>query len=210
MRGLLISFLLVLGIDGSLFAATALSVSEPSPSSHIAVLANRVLGWEFTANQPIVVTHLGLFDDDNDGFEIDLPIALFRVVDAIPNPYGVKLASGVISAGASGPLIDRFRYVAITDVALEVNQHYFVAYHTGVGSFDSFLGGSLPSLSVDHSITYLRARSVLNPDLVFSTLTSSITDNIVGPNFLFAVPEPTTSALALAAVCLAMGRRRCS
>ena len=60
-------------------------------------------GWQFDVNGPIVVTHLGLFDDDDDGFSIDFPIGLFRLSDE------VLLTSGTMSAGIGDALLDHFR-----------------------------------------------------------------------------------------------------
>jgi hypothetical protein len=36
-------------------------------------------GWEFVANSPITVTHLGLFDHNNDGFGMPQNATLWRI-----------------------------------------------------------------------------------------------------------------------------------
>ncbi len=65
-------------------------------------------GWQFSVNTPIEVTHLGLYDRLQNGFAIDHPIGLW-------DERGTLLAEDMLSAGASNPLIDNFRYVDITD-----------------------------------------------------------------------------------------------
>lgn len=82
-------------------------------------------GWQFSANQSIAITHLGLFDDDSDGFDVAHLVGLFRVAD------GALLTSAVVNAGASDPLlINGFRYVDVFDVPLVVGEEYVLAYYT--------------------------------------------------------------------------------
>jgi hypothetical protein len=99
-----------LGLGQTALANVALEVSGPvgtdtpsGGSSH---------GWEFVANGPITVTQLGLFDYNNDGFQFDRPIGLFRVSDA------ALLTSGTIHAGTVDMLLAGFRYVDTPDVTL--------------------------------------------------------------------------------------------
>ena len=81
-------------------------------------------GWQFTVNEPIIVTHLGLFDEWPDGFKIDHPIGLWRLSDE------VLLASGTMSAGTGDPLLDEFRYIDVPDVALDVDVDYVIGIYS--------------------------------------------------------------------------------
>ncbi len=65
-------------------------------------------GWQFSVNQVLRVTHLGLYDMSNNGFFEDHPIGLW-------DEEGALLAQDVMSTGVGDQLIDHFRYVDITD-----------------------------------------------------------------------------------------------
>ena len=81
-------------------------------------------GWQFTVNDPIIVTHLGLFDKSASGFYIDHPIGLWRLSDS------ALLASGTMSAGKVNLLLDYFRYIDVPDVALDVGQDYVIGVYS--------------------------------------------------------------------------------
>jgi hypothetical protein len=68
----------------ALYNVTGTPVESPSGNSNH--------GWEFVANSPITVSNLGLYDFNNDGFDIDRPIGLFRLSDSVRWP-------GTIHAG---------------------------------------------------------------------------------------------------------------
>ncbi len=59
-------------------------------------VADSVHGWEFTVNTDIILTHLGLYDLDLDGFSDDHDIGLFRLGD------GMLLTSGTINLVTRG------------------------------------------------------------------------------------------------------------
>ncbi len=80
-----------------LLAATALGCGKPVPDGLPALTANRkaldpslasgamgvaalgaTIGWEFTVSEPIVVTHLGLFDYALEGLVSEHSIGIYR------------------------------------------------------------------------------------------------------------------------------------
>ena len=107
---------------GLVEAAPVLSIISGAPDARS--VRGSTHGWQFKANAPIVVTHLGLFDFDNDGFQRNYPIGIFDWSDE------VLLTSGIVSAGIGDPLIDRFRYVDTPDIRLTVGREYVIAWHT--------------------------------------------------------------------------------
>ena len=108
-------------------ADIAVSITEGSGGTPA---DDSVHGWEFTVNSDIILTHLGLYDRDLDGFFNDHDIGLFRLSD------GALLASGTMSAGAGDPLIDNFRYIDVADVPLLTTENYVLSYYTAFDSGD--------------------------------------------------------------------------
>lgn len=177
-----------LGISQAALAGVALDVTG-TPAGTPSGGSNH--GWEFVANSPITVSRLGLLDANNDGFDIDRPIGLFRLSDS------VLLTTGTIHAGAVDPLIDGFRYVDTPAVTLVVGQSYVVSFFSaGDGGYNDAMFGawSTPtSVTVDPAITYVQARWGY-PDAGLA-IPGNPTDWRIGPNFLFnegtpAVPAP--------------------
>lgn len=119
---MLISVGLLASITSFAEAASALRIISGEPDAR--TVLDSTHGWKFKVNTSIVVTHLGLFDDNSDGFKRDYPIDIF-------NAYEFRLiTSGVVHAGVGGTLIDRFRYVDTPDVTLNVGVEYIIAWYT--------------------------------------------------------------------------------
>jgi hypothetical protein len=151
------------------------SITSPGyPTTH---------GWQFTANQSIVVTHLGLYDYQDDGFQIEHLIGLWRHSD------GTLLASDTISAGTVDPLLDHFRYVDIPDITLTAGQDYVVGFHTDRSTtWDRFTDAV--NLNVDPAISNITM--VAGGPFVMPTW-SPPDVNRYGPNFQFSenvIPAP--------------------
>jgi len=199
MRKLVACFLFV-SLPNLANASPALTVVSGTPGA--TAVTDTSHGWQFTANSPIVVTHLGFLDSGEDGFAIDYPIGLYRASDS------TLLSSGVISAGAGDTLIDRFRYVDTPDITLVAGEEYVMAWYAleRIPS-DEFFSVQSITLSVDPVITYnpLRLFQLNTGGLVMPT--NSTTDHRIGPNFLFLIPEPTTAALLLTFIVPSVIRR---
>ena len=157
-------------------------------------------GWRFQANDDITLTMLGLWDDDNDGMDIDHPIGLWRF------DTGTLLTSGVISAGVGDPLIDHFRYVDVTDVALEAGVDYVIGFYTPSSNQDTMVYAAPVGLTINSAITYIEARYGGNGSLLMPGPNVTTTYCRFGPNFQF-IPEPASLTLLLAAGVLALRRR---
>lgn len=164
-----------------------------------------VHGGEFSPLVPIVITHLGLYDDDDDGFDVDHPIGVFRLSNAAP------LTSGVISAGTSDILIDRFRYVDVPDVALDAGDTFVVAFYTAERHDDRMISlwSEVTSLSVHPDVSFVRqGRYQIDTGRLKLPINTS-RDIRLGPSFLFTrLPEPNTGVLLLSGIMPALIRRR--
>lgn len=158
-------------------------------------------GWRFTADEDITLTTLGLWDDDDDGMDIEHPIGIWEFSS------GTLLASGVIHAGTGDLLIDHFRYIDVPDVDLAAGVDYVLGFHTASSNSDKMVyGGPLIDWVVDPAITYLDARYGGSPSLAMPGPSVTTTYYRFGPNFQF-VPEPGTLSLLLIGG-LALLRRR--
>jgi hypothetical protein len=155
-------------------------------------------GWQFTANQSITVTHLGLYDEWPDGFSIDHPIGLWRLND------GSLLASGTMSAGTGDTLTDHFRYIDIPDVQLSVGMDYVVGFYSAFECSNEMIIKA-DGLQVNPAISLVVGRYDVGgqfqmPANPIPTEGENPWDpppdpDRFGPNFLFEVPEPYTLIL---------------
>ena len=173
-------------LAGTAVAGPVLSVTGGSGATPVADSSH---GWEFTANASILVTHLGLYDEGDDGMNLSHPIGIYRLSDE------ALLTSGTVNAGVGDTLIDSFRYVDTPDITLDIGETYVIAYYSATAISDTVLT-SATGLSVDPVITYgpLRRLEISTGGLVLPTSLTS--DDRIGPNFLFEIPEPTTLTLA--------------
>ena len=124
MRIVLVATVIVLSVmSEQLVADIAVSVGHSTELAGMGAGTNG--GWQFTVNEPITITHLGLYDDYTaNGFWIDHPIGLWRLSDS------VLLASETMSAGTGDTLIDHFRYIDVPDVALDVGEDYVIGVYS--------------------------------------------------------------------------------
>ena len=173
---------------------------------------NRMVGWEFTANAPIIVTHLGYFDAGNSS-PVTPPDGLFRSYPmGVWRPDGTLLTQGTVLQGTGSPEFQSFRYADVPDVTLQAGQNYIVAGFLPEGNYQQQTydpypdfgsdwifplpgGGNevrQPVVDYEPEITLVQSRFALfNPSFTFPNLTLN-GDNLVGAaNFRFTVvPEP--------------------
>jgi hypothetical protein len=152
------------------------------------------VGFQFTTNQAITVTDLGIFDSGQNGLAERHEIGIF-------NSGGTLLASAFTDAGTVDPLLNQFRYVPISPLVLAGGQDYRIgAFYLGSDLVVVGFGGAT-GFATDPAITFVGDRySPAPPVITLSDPTSSFGANpgLFGPNFQFttaAVPEPSTLAL---------------
>ncbi len=87
-------------------ATTTPAVTTSETTSNFGNLPNQALGFDFQPNQDLLVTHLGIWDDNDDGFPT-AEVGVFRVADqALLTPPGLVVQGTDL-------LQDHFRYVAL-------------------------------------------------------------------------------------------------
>ena len=192
---------------------------------------NRMVGWEFTANAPIIVTHLGYFDAGNSS-PVTPPDGLFRSYQmGVWRPDGTLLTQGTVLQGTASPEFQSFRYADVPDVTLQSGQSYIVAGFLPEGNYAQqtydpypdfgsdwifpLPGGGFevrrPVVDYEPQITFVRSRyELFNTSVVFPSQTLPDNNLVGAANFLFTiVPEPgTASLLLLGCACLLRRRAR--
>jgi hypothetical protein len=160
-------------------------------------------GWSFWNYNPegIFVTQLGVFDDGGDGLANSHRIGLWTV-------SGLLLASAIIPAGTSAPLVEGYRYVSITPIIIPIgnpfnpNMGYIIAAQYSAGDVDDFLtpvSGGLATAMAGWSGGlgsfgwYGIGSDLPLPNLrTLPPMEGSVGPAFLEPNFQFqAVPEPS-------------------
>ena len=193
-RILFASILCLLAGNMPLFANEAVSFTASETGWPVAGSNH---GWQFTVNNSITVTHLGLFDLYDDGFFIAHLIGLWRLND------GTLLTSGTISAGTVNPLTNHFRYIDVPNVQLSVGVDYVVGFYSDTARMDRMVMAA-NNLQVNSAINLIAGRYDGTGQFQMPVNIIPYEDEFgqpqpypdrFGPNFLFEVPEPTTLLL---------------
>jgi len=154
-------------------------------------------GWQFTVNQGITVSHLGLYDYPPDGFSADHPIGLWRLND------GTLLTSGTMHAGTVDPLTNHFRYIDVPDVQLSIGVNYVIGYYSYSDNSDKAITKAA-GLQVSPAINLVVSRWDTSGQFQMPMNITPDEDEFgdpqpnpdaFGPNFKFEVPEPMTLLL---------------
>jgi len=177
MRKLVICTAIAFMMVAPAYADIAVSITGGSGGTPV---ANSVHGWELTVNTDIILTDLGLYDLDLDGFILAHDIGLFRLSD------GALLASGTMSAGMGDPLIDNFRYIDVVDVPLVTTENYVLSYYSAPGSADFVVTNATGEVFAPE-VNWISGRWGGNAGgLIIPP--NSTGDDRYGPNFQFVTP----------------------
>jgi hypothetical protein len=155
---------------------------------------NQTVGWSFTANDNLLVTSLGLWDE--------------TPADPLGQTHQVGLWSstgtllGSVTIQTNSPLTGDFRYEAITPVTLTSGLTYFLGSEISDPFSDRYTTFA-SSIITAPEITFLNtARNDSDGGFSFPSITGSGNGRF-GPNFQFQVvstpvPEPTSTLSLLA------------
>jgi hypothetical protein len=142
------------------------------------------LGFKFNVNSPIVVTSLGLFDDLQNGLAESHALGLW-------NSSGTRRASTTVGSGTSGTLVNRFRYVGISNVPLTPGTYQIRALFT-TGADPLIFPGYASGFQTAPQLSFLNTAFALGGTLTNPTSSPGNDPGYFGPNFQFsAVPTPT-------------------
>ena len=156
-------------------------------------------GWAFTISSPIYVTALGYFDFGNDGLTDSHQVAIWNSTGGSP------LLMATVPAGTTGSLVDGSRYIAVTPILLPAGSYTIGGFSL---NFTDSVAIECAIITPAPGITYDGARSAQGPSLMFPAgNTQGYQNGDFGPNFQFAVPEPSAYALLAAASVALAGRR---
>ena len=81
-----------------------------------------VIAWYFETTRPITVTHLGFFDENNDGLADAVKVEIHSSISG-----ACWICGGMIPAGTVGILVNGFRNVSITPVILPPGYYMIIA-----------------------------------------------------------------------------------
>jgi len=196
MKRIFISIFLVCALAFTFNTAWAIDIGVTVTPDQNSVYQNTgtwTLGYSFSANSPISVVDLGVYDYLGDGLNVAHDVGLW-------DASGTLLASTTVPAGSGASLINNFRFVQIPSVALIANNLYYVGAVSFVNDNDPWLQDP-PTLVAGPGITYdSRRYESSNGSLIFPDLAGSGNTGYFGGNFEYtntnnAVPEPTTMLL---------------
>lgn len=173
----------------------AVTITSPGIASTSGMVPYAVYGFQFQPNRDILVTQLGMFDYNGDGFVNTHSVGLW-------SELGALLTSVVLTPNDPGFLLDGFRYHDITPLRLESGTYFRIAADYASGPDEDKSDSDILPLDThvfSTDITWLNSAGAgaSTAGLEFPWGLGASTGNqpsaILGPNFLFEpVPEPST------------------
>jgi len=215
----MLSLVAAMGLGTACFADIAIDVTPGVPPLTLSPTGQTTQGWEFVANRPITVTHLGLYDAPNsggsegDGFFLEHPIGLWRQGGSLL--ASVTLPSGT---GADTELLDGFRYLDVPDVSLAQGERYIVGFYTGPYTWpapadEMWVWLQYFTWSADPAIEYVSGLWGAGTGLALPSTPTTVANGLYrfGPNFQFTdtvVPVPGAALLGILGLSCAGWRLR--
>ncbi|MBZ0173585.1 MAG: PEP-CTERM sorting domain-containing protein [Phycisphaerales bacterium] len=160
-----------------------------------------VVGWAFDLNTDVIVTDLGVYNNDADGLTSNHQIGIW-------DSLGNLMTSG--TAGPGGAVVGDWTYTDVTDATLTAGERYTIGAMYASGDGDSYISSpSSLGLAAEVNATTNGVFPSIG-DLGFVMPTEQSTNlGRFGPNFLFRdVPAPSALALLGLGGLVASRRRR--
>jgi len=165
---------------------------------------DETLGWAFTLSSPVLVTDLGLWDQNNDGLFVSHVVTIWTST-------GTLEAQGTIPSGTGATLTNGFRYVSIAPVLLPAGSYTIGGFYSPTDSDQIVTSAS--TITTASGVIYDGSRIGLG--FAFPPIDiSGVPNSNFGPNFQFStrtsVPDAGTtgSLFGLSLMGLAFLRRK--
>jgi hypothetical protein len=177
----------------------------PSGTTIFGGAGSDTFGWGFSLSSPLLVTQLGVWDENGDGLGQS---HLVTVWDSTGSPVAqVTVPSG------TGPETNGFRYVSIGSLTLAAGNYTIGAFYNAFGS--DVASASASAISTAPGVTYAGSRSIAG-NAFPPTDALALPNSYFGPNFQFTSPTsaPETGStfclLFLSLIVLLGANRFCS
>ena len=177
----------------------------PSGTTVFGGAGSDTFGWGFSLSSPLVVTQLGVWDQNGDGLGQSHLVTIW-------DSTGTQVAQGTVPSG-TGPETNSFRYVSIGPVLLAAGNYTIGAFYVALGS--DVASASASAISTAPGVTYAGSRSIAG-NAFPPTDALAIPNSYFGPNFQFTSPTsaPDTGStfglLFLSSIVLLGANRFCS
>ncbi len=158
------------------------------------------VGWQFTANTDMYVTHLGVLDLGDLGLESEHTVGIF-------DSEGDLVVSTTLAAGLSGDLMAGSMIYDTVDIAeLSKDETYYILADNWTS--DDYAWGNA-SVTFSDDIEWLNFSEATGPSIFDNVLHLDGESGNLGPGFMYR-PAPAPGALALLALagCCSTRRRR--
>jgi hypothetical protein len=140
------------------------------------------LGWYFNPGEPVIVTHMGFWDADQDG------LAGLHAVGIWDEDSQMLLASVIVKAGTDSPLTGEWRYEPIAPLPLAAGNKYVIgAYYNPGAPVDNYIANVTSVATSPEVVLTASARDELAGDpnpFTFPNVKGAANGRF-GPNFLF-------------------------
>lgn len=166
------------------------------------------VGWEFTLNSSMLVDGLGFWDNGSDGLVNSHDVGIWNTSNPTLLLTSTTVTNGSSTAVASTSSTGRWLFNNIPSITLSPGT--YVVGGTIIAS-DADSQQFNASASMLSGVTFVQARNVGSPSLLYPTPSPVFNDGIFGPNIRGTlVPEPNTALMVLAATATfyTLGRKR--
>lgn len=198
-----------LALSQDLQAAITMAVGEPLGTVRNDSYSHAGYGFFLSSGSTLTVNRLGYWDQGGDGLSASHSVYLYQYIGGSNKSY-TQIASVLIPSGTTAELDGGYRWMPIPDLVISENgqngNYYVIMASHGVDAWTGGFGTDNPMSPSFGTISTgaLDFGGGVNADEI-----NSSTIRFGGPNFGYAVPEPSSLVLAgLGAIGIAFRRSR--